>query len=101
MTKALRFNYGKPRWSLVHFKSLTPLVRVLEFGAKKYSRDNWKLGLNKQEILDSAMRHLTALIDGEGIDKESGLSHIGHLMCNCMFYQYECDKESSKEDSIN
>ena len=34
--QALRYNEGKPQWSLVDFKSLEPLVEVLGFGAKKY-----------------------------------------------------------------
>ena len=35
--KALRYNKGKLKWSLVHYKSLAPMVRVLEFGALKYA----------------------------------------------------------------
>ena len=70
------------------------MVEVLEFGAQKYAPDNWKKGLNKKEILDSAMRHLTAVIDGEEIDPESGKSHIGHLMCNAMFYSYFSKQET-------
>jgi hypothetical protein len=86
--QADRYNDGKLKWSLVHFKSLVPMVQVLMFGAKKYSPDNWKKGLDKKELLDSAMRHLTALIDDEDDDEESKLSHAGHLMCNMMFYCY-------------
>ena len=97
--KSLRYNDGKLKWSLVHFKSLEPMVRVLMHGVNKYTHidekgnvisgaDNWKKGLNKKEILESAMRHLTALMDDEQIDFESNLEHVGHLMCNCMFYQY-------------
>jgi len=86
--KSLRYNEGKEKWSLVHFKSLKPMVDVLEFGAKKYSPDNWKKGLDRNEILESMMRHLTALMDGEEIDKESGLPHIGHIQCNAMFYSF-------------
>ena len=86
--KALRYNEGKLKWSMVHYQSLAPLVRVLMYGEKKYARDNWKKGLNREEILDSMMRHLTALIDGQEIDPESGEHHIGHIMCNCMFYSY-------------
>jgi len=86
--KALRYNQGKPKWSLVHFKSLEPMVKVLMYGADKYAPDNWKKGLNEKEILDSMQRHLAALIDGQVIDEESKLHHIGHIMCNCMFYSY-------------
>jgi len=86
--KGLRYNEGKPKWGLVHFKSLEPMVRVLEYGAKKYSPDNWKKGLDKKEILESMMRHIAALMDGEEIDPETGITHMGNIQCNAMFYNY-------------
>lgn len=92
--KALRYNAGKAKWSLVHFESMLPMVQVLEFGAKKYAPDNWKKGLDKKEILESMMRHLAALMDGQDVDPESGIHHIGHIQCNAMFYSYFCkDRE--------
>jgi len=96
MEKALRYNENKLKWSLVHFDSLKPMVQVLEFGAKKYSPDNWKKGLDRKEILESTMRHLTALIDGEEMDPESGLSHMGHIQCNAMFYNYFINKTTDE-----
>lgn len=95
--KAMRFNAGKLKWSLVHFKSLEPLVKVLMFGAEKYSPDNWKKGLDPKEIMESMMRHVTAIMDGEINDPESGLPHIGHIMCNSMFYSYFADKKRKEQ----
>lgn len=86
--QALRYNSGKRQWNLVDYKSLEPMIKVLEFGAEKYSPDNWKKGMPKEQLLNSAMRHLVALMDGEEIDSESGLPHIGHLMCNAMFISF-------------
>lgn len=86
--QALRYNSGKIEWDLVDFKSLHPMVRVLMFGAEKYTPDNWKKGMPKAWLLNSAMRHLTAILDGEEIDSESGLPHVGHLMCNTMFISF-------------
>ena len=88
-----RFNTGKLKWSYVGFKALAPMVRVLEYGALKYAPMNWqKPPKDKMEHLESMMRHLTALIEGEALDPESELHHIGHIMCNAMFYSYhECD----------
>lgn len=86
--KADRYNEGKPKWSLIHFGSLVPMIEVLENGAKKYSAENWKKGLDKKEILESLMRHLASLMDGEDRDKESGSLHIAHIMVNAMFYTY-------------
>lgn len=98
--KSLRYNEGKLKWSLVHFKSIEPMVRVLMFGAAKYSPNNWKKGLDRDEILESMQRHLAALIDGEENDKESKLHHIGHIMCNCMFYSFHYIKEAKQETEV-
>lgn len=92
--KALRYNEGKPEWTLVDFDSLEPMVRVLEYWMKKYTvgdvtgRDNWKKPMDKKKILDSLMRHLVRLMADEELDSESKLQHIGHILCNAMFYSY-------------
>ena len=91
--KATRHNEGKCKWSLVHFKSLEPMIEVLEFGAKKYGAFNWQKGLDKTEILESMMRHLTALMDGQEFDEESKLHHMGHIQANSLFFNYFNDKE--------
>ena len=102
--KALRYNEGKLKWGLVNFNSLKPLVKVLMFGANKYSPNNWMKNMSLKEIEESSFRHLTAIMDGEMYDKESGELHIGHLMCNAMFWNYHYNKlnenkEKSKEIS--
>lgn len=86
--EAMRFNEGKPKWSLVHYKSLEPMIRVLEFGALKYAPRNWQKPMPLEQILESMQRHLAALMDGEELDEESKIHHIGHIMCNAMFYNY-------------
>ena len=98
--KGLRYNGDKPKWSLVDFKSLEPMVRVLEYGAAKYTvkdesgkviatgRDNWKNGMIPSEVTESLLRHVFALLRGEMNDPESGLPHTGHIMCNAMFLEY-------------
>jgi hypothetical protein len=82
----IRENNGKLRWGLVDYKALEPMIRVLEFGARKYSDDNWKKGLVHREVLESAQRHLAAMLSGENIDNESYQLHAGHVMCNLMFW---------------
>ena len=101
MSKALRYNDGKLKWSLVNWKSLEPLVKVLEMGAKKYAPENWKKGLDKKEILESAMRHLTAMMDGEFLDPESKLPHAGHVMANIMFYMFHSNADKKNASSFH
>lgn len=87
--KTIRHNEGKLEWTLVDFKSLEPLVRVLMYGKDKYSRDNWKLGgQTKEDILNSLLRHALALVNGEETDPEHGISHIGGVLFNAMMYEY-------------
>lgn len=101
---AMRFNNGKPQYSLLDLASLEDTVRVLEFGAQKYDRDNWKKGLQFSQILDSMMRHIKGLQSGEWLDSESGLPHIGHIGCNAMFLGSKTnimDLESLQEEFKN
>lgn len=86
--KALRYNEGKLRWSLVDWKSMEPMVHVLEFWASKYQEWNWKKPMDKKQILNSMMRHMVKLMDWEEIDSESWLGHIWHVMANALFYSY-------------
>jgi hypothetical protein len=84
-----RFNQGKMQWTMMDFKAMEPMIQVLMYGAKKYDRDNWKKACPKKlDLLDSLERHFVGLVAGESVDSESGLPHIGHLMCNAMFYSY-------------
>jgi hypothetical protein len=88
-TKALRYNEGKLDWTLLDFNAITPLVLGMEYGKKKYSRDNWKNKCDdpKQHI-QSAFRHLISIANGEEFDQESGVRHSGHVMCNMMMYNF-------------
>jgi hypothetical protein len=83
--QALRYNKGKLKWSLVDWKSLEPMVRVLEMGAEKYAPYNWTKGMPVTEVSESLLRHMFAYLDGENTDPESGIEHLGHVMCNVMF----------------
>lgn len=98
--KAVRYNNGKLRWSLVDFDSLEDMVKVLEFGAEKYKANNWKKGLSITEICESLQRHLYSFMNNEDNDLESNLSHIGHIMCNAMFISYMMKYKKEFDDRI-
>jgi hypothetical protein len=83
--QALRYNQGKLEYSMLDLTKLSECVKVLMFGKQKYARDNWKKGMPTSQIIDSMMRHLSAIQNGEILDPESGLSHLGHLQCNALF----------------
>jgi len=107
--KALRYDTGKLDWTLLDFQSLEPAVKVMTYGAKKYTitspdgsvvdgRDNWK---NKcedpKQHLRCAFRHLIAIANGQDIDPESGELHSGHVICNMMMLNYHYKPVAEKE----
>lgn len=101
MDKALKYNQNKPMWSLVDFKSFEGMVKVLEFGAKKYEAHNWKKGLYTSEICESLLRHLFEHMSGNRIDNESGLPHIDHVACNIMFLSWMTNNKKEFDNLPN
>tara|TARA_R110000772_G_scaffold54130_1_gene123543 strand:- start:61079 stop:61399 length:321 start_codon:yes stop_codon:yes gene_type:complete len=101
MEEGRRDNEGKIKWSLISWRALEPLVRVLSFGANKYSAHNWKKGLKYTEICESLQRHMNAFIDGEDNDPESKLTHVGHILCNAMFLSYMYLFRKDMDDRYN
>lgn len=77
-----RYNDGKVDFSLLPLCTLEDEIRVWELGAKKYAEWNWLKGMDWSIPFACAMRHMMAWQAGEDIDKESGLPHIAHAMCN-------------------
>jgi len=90
---ASRDNQGKPELTQVTRKYLSGTAEVLMFGAKKYSRNNWRKGQPVTKILDSALRHLFFILDGEDFDTESGLPHWAHVSANMMFLAEQQGRE--------
>ncbi len=72
---------GKIQLSLNPTSALKLMAQVFMFGAAKYSKYNYRGGFDYSRLIDAAERHLHAFKDGEDNDPESGLSHLGHLMC--------------------
>lgn len=91
----LKYDKDKPRLELIDPLFIEELGRVLAFGAQKYSPDNWREGIDYTRIIASLKRHTLAFEKGEDIDPETGLSHVVHAACNCMFlYWYTLNRPS-------
>lgn len=67
---------------------LEGIAAVLQFGAKKYARNNWMKGMSWSVVFGSIMRHLWAWFRGEENDPESGLPHLWHAGCGLMFLSF-------------
>ena len=93
---AVRDDSGKTNWSLMPFEALEEINKVLEFGATKYSANNWQegTGFKYSRVLNSLLRHVFAFMRGEDKDPESGLSHMAHAGCNVLFILYYLKKKT-------
>ena len=77
---------GKMQWRLMPFECLQEVMKVLMFGMQKYGPYNWqRVPQAKDRYFDAAMRHLLAYRQGEKADKETGVSHLAHLICCGLF----------------
>jgi hypothetical protein len=81
---------GKPDLSLINPYFYEDMAKVMEFGATKYGRNNWKKlqisDINK--IIASLERHTQEIKKGNLVDWESKLQHACHIACNAMFLHY-------------
>lgn len=93
-----KHDQGKLRWSLVPWKAMHPVVRVLMAGSRKYSDDNWLVVPDApRRYLDAALRHLTAYAGGEAEDPETGESHLAHCAC-CLLFLLHFETNPQPED---
>lgn len=81
----VKYDQDKPDMSLLSSIAITELTAVLDFGKRKYAAHNWRKGISTTRLLGAALRHIFAYLRGETNDPETGLSHIAHAMCCCMF----------------
>ena len=77
---------GKPKLTLVPRQIIFDIAEVREYGNNKYGdSENWKT-VSPDRYRDAAFRHFMAYLDDpDGVDKESGISHLKHLACNISF----------------
>jgi Domain of unknown function (DUF5664) len=58
------------------------VVKVLEFGAKKYAARNWEAGIAYHRVFRAADKHYRNI---GTLDAETGLPHLHHFLCCYMF----------------
>lgn len=98
--KGVKYDSDKPEASLLPKGVLTSVIKVLGFGSKKYSKDNWqKVDNHKERYYNAAQRHITQWWEGEKYDKETGENHLAHAICCLMFMLWFDNQEDKKEDN--
>lgn len=81
----IKYDVNKPDWALLPLGPVEDIVKVLTYGAKKYTPDNWK-HVEPRRYQSALFRHLVAWFwNREWLDKESGLPHLAHAGCCLIF----------------
>ena len=95
--QTIKADAGKPRLTLVPSEMIRNVAAIREYGNQKYTDpDSWR-DVEVQRYRDAAYRHWLAYADDpHGLDEESGLPHLWHLMCNGAFL-CELEKDALKE----
>ena len=81
--EALKDDTGKLRYDLVPIEALEQVVQVYTWSARKYTPDNWRLGMKWSKIFAAVMRHLWSWRAGQIYDPESGINHLAHAVWGC------------------
>lgn len=92
---------SKPRWSLLPTGAVERIIAVLEFGAAKYSVDNWQhVPDARKRYYDATMRHIEAWWRGEKNDPESGLPHLAHATACLLFLMWFDDRSEEQAQPV-
>lgn len=93
--EGLKFDNEKPDMSLLSSIAITEVAKVMTYGKKKYSANNWRGGIVWTRLIAAALRHIFAFSGGESLDPETGISHLAHAMC-CLMMLVEF--QTTRED---
>lgn len=96
--QGIKYDQGKPPLELLDAEAIEGVAKVLEFGAKKYARNNWRSGISNSRLMGALLRHAFAILKGELVDQESGLPHIDHLGCCWMFLSSNLKSRPEMDD---
>lgn len=100
LSEPTKYDQEKPRFSLVPTLALLEVIKVLQYGAKKYGDFNWMSGEGFvfSRVYDALIRHCLAFWSGETNDPETGLNHLAHAACNCLFLVEYCLTKHGQDD---
>lgn len=94
----VKFDQGKSTWHLMPWGPLHSVLAALEMGVEKYGAFNWqKVDHGYTRYSNAAMRHMISHMEGEYLDQESGLPHLAHAACNCLFAMWFRDTKSDQK----
>lgn len=82
----VKYDEGKPDYSLLPPHALLEIVKNLTFGAQKYEPENWRnVPEAHKRYFSAANRHMWTWKMGQELDPENNLHHLAAAAVNLMF----------------
>ena len=78
---------NKPNWAIFPFTELEEVLKVFEFGVKKYGSPfsfRRGQGVSKSDLFSASIRHLLEIHKGHSIAEDSNCYHWAHLAANAI-----------------
>lgn len=98
LEEGTKHDEGKVPIELWSSDALIETAKVLQFGEQKYEAWNWAKGIKYRRVFGAMMRHSWSWWKGEQLDPETGLHHLAHVMCCCMFLlHYELNRRTYRK----
>lgn len=86
----IKYDTGKPRYTLIPPEALDGLARLYTKGAAKYDARNWEKGMAFSRISDALQRHHQKWLSREDHDREDGQHHLlSVIWCAMALYTYQ------------
>jgi len=80
-----KYDSVKSRVDLIRPEFLMGVGRILEYGSRKYSAENWAKCDDYNRYYAAVLRHLLQWKSGEVLDDETNENHLLHAACSLMF----------------
>jgi len=101
MSAAVKHDQDKPLVSSIPKEAMWEMGLALGYGAKKYGDGNFRNGLKVSRQLAAAIRHIYQHLDGENLDSESGVSHLGHALASLAMACYNIKNHPEMDDRMD
>ncbi len=86
--KGIKNDNGKPPIHMIPEEAILGMAIAFNYGAKKYTKMNYRKGISITRLTDSLIRHTLAYTKGIDIDEESGLPHTQLILANAAMIEY-------------
>lgn len=97
-TGGVKHDRGKAMLSLVNRECLNGIAKAMEYGLKKYGKNNYKQGMDWSRVIDAGLRHLNAWAAKIDNDEESNLNHLYHAGACINMLLYYVENNIGKDD---